>query len=211
MNIQLYKVSAGDTYGSPYAYAVGYAPLQDRKSFVHPRMKERNDEFIKLCGSKPGIEIDSTQRLWPDILYCGGGHISYFVSEKVVENLRNAGIELLDVTEFPIAGIENNKKSRLKIPEAPRYFVIEAKPEIYPFWERMGVDLNPEGKPILSPLPSPWPPKPMVYHKDKYHGGDLVSHEGYFNHNLYCTQRIIDLAEANDWKNIEFKPAGLLE
>ncbi|MDQ8209632.1 hypothetical protein QEH52_19085 [Coraliomargarita sp. SDUM461003] len=189
MNPKLYEIRAGDTYGSSYAYATGYAPLADRKSFVHPKMKERNDEFIKLCGSRPGIEIDSSKRLWPDILFCGGGHVRFFVSQKVVDDLKTEGIELLDVTEFPIDSIENNKKSRLKLEEAPRYFVVEAASQL-----KLYIDKEPSNA------------YKFTYELRNYTGKDLISNEGYYNHWLFCTQRIVDLAEDKKWTNIEFKP-----
>ena len=198
----LFKVRVKDTYGSPYAYAIGYTPLPDRKSFVPDSQKERNEQFTRINGYKPGIRIDKEKRLWPDFLFNGGGYVSFFVSEKVVEDIRSAGIEILDITEFPIECIEG--KSRLKLEEAPRYFVLEAIPEIYPDWNRMGVPTSDDGRPLL-PLPKPFPPN--LYRDDTWTGRDLVS-DARFNDWLFCNQNFISLAVSRGWTNVEFEPLG---
>jgi hypothetical protein len=200
----LFRVGVKDTYGSPYAYASGYTPLADRKSFVPDSMKERNEQSTRISGYKPGIRIDSQKRLWPDFLSNGGGYVSFFVSEKVVEDIRSAGIGILDVTEFPIECIEG--KSRLKLEEAPRYFVLEALPEIYPDWDKMGVPTSDDGKPLL-PLPKSFPPKPFLYRDDTWTGRDLVS-EARSNDSLFCNQAFIALAGSRGWTNVEFVAVG---
>jgi hypothetical protein len=198
----LFKIRVKDTYGSPYAYAIGYTPLADRKSFVPDSMIEREEEFTRINGSKPGIRIDKEKRLWPDFLYNGGGWVSFFVSERVVEDIRSAGIEFLDATEFPIECIEG--KSRLKLEEAPRYFVLEAIPEIFPDWNKMGVPTSDDGRPLL-PLPRPSPP--TLYRDDTWTGRDLVS-DARLTHWLFCNQTFIALAVSRGWTNVEFEPVG---
>lgn len=200
----LFQVNVKDTYGSPYAYAIGYTPLADRKSFVPDSMKERSEQFTRINGYKPGIRIDKEKRLWPDFLFNGGGYVSFFVSDKVIKDIRSAGIEILDATEFPIECIEG--RSRLKLEDAPRYFVLEVRPEIYPDWDKMGVPTSEDKKPLL-PLPKPFPPKPFLYRNDTWTGRDLVSYER-MNHRLFCNQNFIELAESKGWTNVEFKPVG---
>lgn len=64
-----------------------------------------------------------------------------------------------DATEFPIECIEG-RRSKLRMEDAPGYFVLEAYPELVPDWRAMKVPMTPDGRPILTPLPQPWPPAP---------------------------------------------------
>jgi len=200
----LFQVRVKDTYGSPYAYAIGYTPLADRKDFVPDSMKEREEQFTRINRFKPGIRIDKEKRLWPDFLFNGGGYVSFFVSGKVLADIRSAGIEILDATEFPIECIQG--RSRLKLEDAPRYYVLEALPELYPDWNKMGVPTSDDGKPLL-PLPKPSPPKPFLYRNDTWTGRDLVS-DARITHWLFCNQTFIALAVSRGWTNVEFEPVG---
>src|SRR6188474_2447572 len=93
-----YQWETGGTYQSPYAYASGYTPLPDRKSFVPPSLKEDNDRFIRLAGSKPGIHVSDEGSKWPDFLANGCGYVAFFTSERVLSDLQGAGFEILDAT-----------------------------------------------------------------------------------------------------------------
>src|SRR4051794_11776691 len=64
----LFEIEVGDPYHSRFAYASGYTPLPDRKSFVPPASEEHNRQFTELNGFKPAIRISPASR-WPDFLF----------------------------------------------------------------------------------------------------------------------------------------------
>jgi hypothetical protein len=124
--------------------------------------------------------------------------------------LKEEGVEILDATEFPIERIAKGCKAQLSY--APRYFVIEAPPEIVPDWIRMKVPIDSEGRPILQPEPKPWPPSPFIYRKDTWTGRDLVSeNRGTIVKNttkLFASERIRQLAKKEKWTNVTFEGIG---
>lgn len=201
----LYELHPGGTYRSPFAYAFGYTPLPDRKSFVPAAMEQRNREFIELSGSQPGIRISCEGREWPDFLANGGGYVPFFVSEHVISDLRVAQIEFLDATEFPIECIEGDR-TKLKVEEAPRYYVLEAFPELVPDWATMNVPTDANGDPIR-PLPKGWPPNPFIYRKDTWSGRPLLSQER-ITTGLFCSEVLKTYAESRKWTNLEFQRIG---
>jgi hypothetical protein len=202
----LYEIDVGDTYRSRFAYASGYTPLPDRKSFVPPAMQERNRQFTEINGFKPGIRIWPQGPNWPDFLFNGGGYVSFFVSHRVIADIKSADIEFLDATEFPIEAIEGGRK-KLRIEDAPRYFVLEAQQELVPDWEAMKIPQMPGGRPILDPLPKPWPPSPFIYRKDTWSGRDLFSSER-CTVQLFCSERFKNYAESRKWTNVTFQRIG---
>lgn len=202
----LFEVKHGNTWRSPFAYAMGYTPLPDRKSFVPPQVAEDNRKFTELNGYKPGIRITPASR-WPDFLFCGGGYVSFFVSERVVNDIREGGFELLDATEFPIECIEDDGEKRRKmvrLEEAPRYFVIEAPGELIPDWERMNVPLDAEGRPTISYARMP---SPFLYRMNTWTGRDLFAHER-ISTRLFCSERFKYFAKARKWTNVVFDGIG---
>lgn len=208
----LYEIREENAYRSRYAYASGYTPLPDRKSFVPPAMQERNRQFIELNGSKPGIRIsyEGSKRdgaRWPDFLSNGCGYVSFFVSERVIKDLRDFPVDLLDVTEFPIESIEDGCPISLRIEDAPRYYILEAHPELVPDWTTMNVPTKPDGSPILTPLPQPWPPMPFIFRKDTWSGRDLVSQvKG--TTEIFCSEALKTYAESKGWTNVRFERIG---
>lgn len=205
----LFQVKVGDTHRSPYAYASGYTPLPDRKSFVPPAFAERNRRSIELNGYKPGIQITAASR-WPDFLFCGGGYISFFVSERVVNDIRAGGFELLDATEFPIERAEDDgrkRKQMVRLEEAPRYFVIEAPAEMTPDWERMNVPLDAAGLPVLANLPGRRLPWPFLYRMNTWTGRDLFA-DVRLSTRLFCSERFKDFGIERKWTNVVFDGIG---
>jgi hypothetical protein len=206
MQQRLYEIKVGDTYRSRFAYAFGYTPLPDRKSFVPPAMQERNRQSIELNGFKPGIQISREGSKWPDFLFCGGGYVSFFVSERVVADLRLVDIEILDATEFPVESIEG-RRTKLRIEDAPRYFVLEAPAEIEPNWAAMNVPTSPDGKPI-HPIPVRSGLLPFLHRTDTWSGRDLVAMVG-ITTQLYGSERLKLYAAEKKWTNVEFDSIGM--
>lgn len=201
----LYEWTAGLAYRSQYAYASGYTPLPDRKSFVPPARAAHHRRFTEINGHKPGIQISGEGSKWPDFLVNGGGYVQFFVSERVIRDLDEAGVEILDATEFPIESIEASR-TRLKIEDAPRYFVLEAHPEMVPDWAAMRVPIGPDGRPQ-----TPYPPRsslePFLYRKDTWSGRDLVSSVNATTR-LFSSERLKEYGEARKWTNASFERIG---
>src|SRR5690606_37894513 len=109
----------------------------------------------KINPTSPGLIIDPGGNKWPDLLGHGGGSPSFFISDRVLESLRSIGAPIGRVTEMPIAEI--NAKL-LKTKPAPKYFVVETQPGIEVDFAASNIPTHSEGKPILTPLPKPWPP-----------------------------------------------------
>ena len=133
---------------------------------------------------------------------CGGGPPSYFVSERIINDLQSDGIPILRATEMPIA--KNLSKALRDVP-TPKYYVLEAKPGINYAYDLMGLNLDSFGKPIIDrgkKFPEP------IYRLSTWNGADLFGKRAVFDStiNLLCTDRVKDLAERNGWTNIEFKP-----
>ncbi|TLD71558.1 hypothetical protein FEM03_05285 [Phragmitibacter flavus] len=200
---------SAETDGRRFAYASGYTPLPDRKTFIPEIARERHEEFTRISGFKPGIHIGDFGSKWPDFLMNGGGYVSQFVSERVISALEREGVEILDITEFPIESIAG---CRAKLADAPRYFVLEAPPELVPDWRAMNVPINVDGKPILRPYPKPWPPRPFIYRKDTWSGRDLVSEHPRTmvcgTTKLFVSDRIRQMAEKEKWSNVMFEGIG---
>ncbi len=202
----LFEVKVGTTWRSPFVYASWCVPLPDRKSFVPPHVAEHNRQFNELNGYKPGIQISPGAR-WPDFLKCGGAYVSFFVSERVVNDIREGGFELLDATEFPIERIEDDGEKRrrvVRLEEAPRYFVIEAPGELIPDWERMNIPLDAAGRPTISYARMP---SPFLYRMNTWTGRDLFAAVGHSTH-LFCSERFKYFGKARKWTNVVFDGIG---
>ena len=161
---------------------------------------------FEVNNDPPGLKIDPGGKVWSDVLGCGGGPPSYFVSERIVSDLRSEGIQILWATEMPIA--KNMSKALRDVP-APKYYVLEAEPGINYAYDLMGFDLDPNGKPIIDrtkKIPE------SIYRLSTWNGNDILGKRGVFNTtiDLLCTERVKDLAERNGWTNIEFKPVKVV-
>ena len=172
--------------------------------FYPVQMRDRMREVFRVNEPyPPGIHIDDTGSKWPDLLGCGDGTVNFFASEKVLRSLQDAKIELLNVIEVPISDFSNK---RLKLEEAPRYYILEAPPGLAPDYERMGVPTSADGKPIL-PLPKGFPPSPYLYRPDSWTGLDLFSCNSGAHH-MFATERIHLMSKAQKWTNARFQSIG---
>jgi hypothetical protein len=127
------------------------------------------------------------------------------VSERVVAGLRSIHAPMGRVTEMPIAEI--NAKA-LKNQPPPKYFVIETFPGIEVDLVATGFKLDARGKAILDPLPQPWPPT-FRYRPESWNGADLFDRRSFSSvdgpyTDLYCTERVKELAAREGWTNTDF-------
>jgi len=200
----LFKLEHNSFSTKGFAWASGYRPVPGRKSFIHPAEIERMEEFFRLNPEPPGIHIDGGYR-WPDFLgQGGGGLVRFFVSERVLSSLQRHGIEYLDATEYPIALIADR---RLKAANAPRYFVLEAVPELEVDWVRMGYPVDALGNPRFDEVPRGWQPGFRSFKHDSWSGRDLVG-ELRDPTAVYGSARLALIGGKERWTNFTVEGAG---
>ena len=160
--------------------------------FLHPTQLERLREFWKVNPWPPGIYIE-TGRIWPDFLGHGGGSPSFFVTERVLESMRTEGLTITRATEIPIGQIDSKA---LKDKPPPRYFVVETAPGIEVDFAATGIPTDAEGKPVLNPLPKPWPPVAWRLRLSSWNGADLFCYSNFGGSlTLVCTEKVVELAK----------------
>jgi hypothetical protein len=206
----LYRIDDATVDTKGFAWAGGYGPLESMP-FLHPKFMERRLAYWKVNPEPPGLSIDPGGRKWPDFLGNGHSPPMFFVSERVVSDFQNIDVPIARVTEMPIAEI--NAKA-LKSKPAPKYFVIETIPGIEVDWEATGFKLDASGNPILNPPPNPWP-SPYRYRLKSWNGTDLFAYRHFGPADgpyidMFCTERVKELAEKEGWTNVRFKPLELV-
>jgi hypothetical protein len=190
----------------PWAY--GYGPI-DNMPFLHPLERERMDAFWKINPSPAGLEVGDGKcraRVWPDFLGCGGGPPRLFVSEEVVNSLTKETILPFRQTKMPVGRVLSKN---LKAIPPPNYYVLEMLPGIETNWIKTGVPVDAQGKPILNPLPKPWPPFMTWMKLNTWNGADLFgwpTSDGWPSTRLLCTERIVEIAKRDKWTNVKFDP-----
>jgi hypothetical protein len=202
--MNLYSLSAASYRSGGFAAAGGYGPIADLWFLSHA-FQERRRAFWKVNPGPPGLSIEPNARAWPDFLENCHSPPSFFVSERVVASLRSIDAPLGRVTEMPIAEI-NAKALRNQPP--PRYFVVETFPGIEVDLVATGFKLDARGKAILKPLPQPWPPT-FYYRPESWNGTDLFDVHSISSvdgpcTDLYCTERVKELAAKEGWTNTDF-------
>ncbi len=201
--MNFYEIESWAVGYTKYPWVGGWGPLESMPFFQRfpPITKESKKEFWQVNPRPPGLIIDSGGKVWSDVLGCGGGPPSYFVSERIVSDLCSAGIQILSATEMPIA--KNMSKALRDVPP-PKYYVLEAEPGINYAYDLMGLNLDPTGKPIIDRTKK-FPES--IYCLSTWNGAELFGKRAVFDStiNLLCTERVKKLAERNGWTNIEFK------
>ena len=204
--MEFYKIESWAIGGQKYPWSSSYGPLDDMPfhRWMTPKIRSQKEEFWKLNPRPPGMNIDPGGRQWSDIIGNGGMVPFFFVSDKVVNDLRESGVEIMRATEMPIATI---KAKRLQSILPPKYFVLEAHPGIDVDWTAMGVPTDNNNRAITNPYPTPWPPKQWIVARSSWSGSDLMSYRNWqIPMTLVCTEKIKKLAEEKNWTNIKFTP-----
>lgn len=214
--MNFYKIDVKSIGGSEYAWASGYGPIAQNMDDI-PFLKEAPDvfkegraEFWNRCSEFPGISFDTWGKGWPDLLGCGLGTPSFFVSEKVLTDLRDSGVSFLRVTEMPLSPLLPKK---LKDVPPPRYYVLEGIPGLEVAWSAMKIPHDVANKTDFSKgYPRPWPPVEWKVSLSSWSGLDLVSyHNWQLPMTLVCTDKVRDIAKARNWTNIGFRPLVTVE
>lgn len=208
--MNFHKIAFQYTGDSKYAWARSYGPIANEINNI-PFLKEAPESFKlnlveswKFYNSPPGIEFDPGGKEWPDILGCGGGPPYFFISERILTDLKNAGVPYLRATEMPL--IQPFPK-RLRDVPSPTYYVIEGIPGLEVDWGAMGIPHDTDKKIDLSGgYPKPWPPGEWKVSQSSWTGLDLMSYKNWqLPMTLVCTDEIKDIAKARKWTNIQFK------
>ncbi len=115
------------------------------------------------------------------------------------------------VTNVPVAEIHS--RALRKKPQ-PEYFVVETFPGIEVDWAATGFECDEHGQPIPGLSPRPYPHR-FFYKLDSWNGTDLFSFHSSASERgpsttMFCSERVKEIAEADDWINVEFKPLELV-
>ena len=211
---KLYELDDEGIWRGPYARAMGMGWSEGKMDFLSgPRQKDYK-EFcdIQTGDNSPGIHIDDVGHEWPDIL--ASGHITllpFFVSERVIQSLRDEEIPFRRAIEIPVTSIES---SALKNIPPPKYYVLEAEIGIEMGEEMKSVPIGylqpgklasiPAGgiieqeQPHPCPAYSTWNGSPLFTEKSPD-----VENQQYTR--LYCDHRVTFLAMKEKWTNFRAK------
>jgi hypothetical protein len=204
--MKIYDIKATGNYGKPWAWASGLMWYEGKMDYWTPG--PTLDSFRKYCSVEdemlPGINIDNVGRLWPDWLGAGGGVPSYYVSQRVIDSLRRAGISYRRAIEMPIGHIASKKLRQIP---PPVYYVLEAPAAMtINLVKRKVPGIDCFGRPIGRMIEE----SHYVAKADDWPGTELVSikrlppkEQDYIF--LFATQRIVDLAAEDGWTNFEAK------
>jgi hypothetical protein len=193
--------------GRTFPWASGYGPLPAMPFLdaLPEALRENMSRFWKVNPSPPGMDIEPGGRCWSDMIGCGQGLPSQFVSERIIRDLNENSIPFLRATEMPIATI---MAKGLKRNPPPKYYVLEAGPGLEIWNEKISVEEQTAAKDEIPPrflLPSRSKCK-----ADSWNGMDLMSPFGATGNlvtiSLYCTDRVKELAEQKGWTNVQFSP-----
>ena len=209
--MKFFKISFQDAGDSKYAWASGYGPIAaniDEIPFLKnspEAFKKNKQEFWQFNNSPSGIKLDPGGKVWPDILGCGGGPPHFFISQKILNDLRDSGVPCLRVTEMPL--IQPFPKKLRDVPP-PTYYVFEGIPGLEAAWDATGIPHDKDNKIDLSQgYPRPWPPSDWKVRESSWTGLDLMSYKNWqMPMTLVCTDEIKDIAKARKWSNIRFQP-----
>ena len=188
-----------------YPWVGWLGPLADLSyaDRLPPRLSENQKAFFKANSHiSSGLHIDSGS-IWSDILGFGGTVPSFFVSERIINTLKSENIPLLNTIQAPIAKIEKRGK-KLLLSSAPNYYLMEAPPGILRNWEEMGYVLNSDGTPNREKMPNPR--KQQCLKATSWLNLDIFCPDDPIcTTDIYCTDRIVELAEKHQWTNIAFE------
>lgn len=214
--MKLYRIEYKHSGGPKYAWTSGYGPTADSIDDIPflkdtpTALKDNLQKSWEINKSPPGIEFDSGGKEWPDVLGCGGGPPHFFISERILTDLQNAGVPYLRVTEMPL--VQPFPKKLRDVPP-PKYFVLEGIAGLEVSWSGMGIPFDENNRMVrTTPLPKPWPPDEWKVSRSSWTGLDLMSYKNWqMPMTLVCTDEIKDIAKARNWTNIMFRPLVTVE
>ena len=205
--MNVYKFTSWAVGYTQYPWVGEWGPLVEMPFFndFPPALKEMIKKSWEVNRSAPGMSIDRGGKEWSDVIGCGGGSPSYFVSERILKDLADEGIPIFRATEMPVY---KNFSHALRLLPRPRYYVLEAEPGIQIRMEPVPVDVQLAAS---REVPPRWvSPFRVSASLDSWNGSDLFSpSSGLGLTSVYCTDRIKDLSEKRGWTNVSFDPVEL--
>ena len=195
-----------EDFGTKYARSGGYWPFESMIFFesIPENHKQRLLEFWKINPGQSGMKIDQGGINWPDSLRIFGlGWPSSCCSSRVIDDLRETGIEIWRTTAMPISMI---KSKRLLKKPAPMYYVLEAEPGIDVDYQASGLPVGDDGEPILR-LRTRDAKGPFTVRSSSWNGKHLLSFRTSIASTLtvLCTEKIKALCEEKGWTNFRFE------
>jgi hypothetical protein len=175
----------------------------------------KQNDFKEFCDiqtgdTSPGIHVDDVGREWPDFL--ASGHITmlpFFVSERVVQNLKEEEIPFRRAIEIPVTSIEC---TALKNIPPPKYYILEAEIGILmgEIMKDVPIAYVAPGKMLTLPaggLITQEQPHPCPAY-DTWNGSPLFTAqnpepEKQQYTRLYCDHRVTFLAMKEKWTNFK--------
>lgn len=214
--MNFYSIRLKHVGNSKYVWASGYGPMADSiDDMVFLRsapdaFKSMQAKFWEINRMPPGVSLDPGGHEWPDFLGCGMGMPSFFVSQRVSNDLQEAGIPCLRASNIPVVHPEFEMHCAGPQPE---YCVMEAVPGIEMAWSAMGISCDLDNRVDFSrAYPSPWPPEAWKVSVSSWSGLDLVSYENWQTPmTLVCTEEVKRLAKKKKWTNVLFIPLVSVE
>lgn len=207
--MNFYEIKCWSYGHTKFPWVAGWGPLDQMPFFemFSPKSQELKRRSWEVSSLEPGLYIDPGGTVWSDVLGCCGSPLSYFVSERILNDLTAEGIEFLRATEMPIA--ENGSKALKNVP-APKYYVLEADPGINYISEPKNVRNAGMGMPKLGDRVRR--PSKQIYLSSTWNGKDLFGCCSVYNSttSLFCTDKVKNIAERNGWTNIEFKAVEVI-
>lgn len=204
--MNVYRITSETVGHTKYPWVGGWGPLASMPFFddFPEDCKEMKIKSWNLNRPPPGLKIDPGGKVWSDVIGCGGGPPSFFVSDRILSDLENEGIPVYRSTEMPIA---KNLSKQLQDVPPPKYYVLEAEPGISWNFEAMGVQLSSKGIPIYDPV---HPPE-HIADLSSWNGSDLFClDKGRLKVSIMCNDRIKNMAIKHEWTNIRFNPVKVL-
>jgi hypothetical protein len=206
--MKIYKLLSFSVGGRSAPWASGYNPLI-RMPFLDEmpdEFKARRFGFWSVNPGPPGMDIDPGGRIWADLVGNGLGWPSFFVSEKVINDLESSGIQVWRKTEMPIATV---KAKALQKQTPPKYYVLEAERGIDVDYEASGIPIDLDGKPDFRARDKS-KSGPVAVRLDSWNSKDLFSARQGVPMVVFCTERIKKLAEEKGWTNVRFDEIPLV-
>jgi hypothetical protein len=215
---KLYELCCESVWRGPYARAIGMGWVDGKMDFLSEPHRKDFKEFCDIqTDSTPGIHVDDVGREWPDFLQNGGGRfVPFFVSDRVIRNLREEEIPFRRAIEIPVTSIEC---PALRKEPPPKYYILEADIGIGMGQVMKDVPIAyiapgqmatlPSGGIVLKEQPSPCP----AY--DTWNGLPLFTErneepEKQFYTRLYCDHRVNFLAMKEKWTNFKARQLSVV-
>jgi hypothetical protein len=186
-----------------FAYASGYGPLEHMPFIddLDEDLRKSRYRFWEVNPSPPGLQIDPGGREWPDCIRVSLGNPMACYSDRVINDLREAGISIHRITEMPIAEIAAKRMQKIT---PPVYYVLEGSKGIDVDFLASGYPVDAEGS-----LTGESPKGGLAQLKlslKSWSGDDLLC---YRNKpaviHLICTERVKKLCEMKGWTGFKFR------